>query len=147
MSKRKRRGPNLDALERVAHRAARVLEEANDEPLYRHRRFVIKTPSNRAKLRRAVRAEPPITTLRKPRQLRLDSVQRAVTMQALEDAAGRPIGRVTRAKLRGRIPDVVYQTLCKRKRNRREVLFARKAAGKGRTKAARSQRKHQKGKC
>lgn len=84
---------------------------------------------------------------RRPRQLRLDSPLRAATVLALEKAAGKPIGRRTREKLKERIPAVMADALCARKRKRREVLFARKDAGKGRSVAARRPRQHRLGRC
>lgn len=88
-----------------------------------------------------------VLSQRKPRQLSLSDPQRNGTMLALEQAAGRPIGRVTRKKLANRIPEIILETLCKRKRQRRSVMFARGAAGKGKRNAARRQREHAVGRC
>lgn len=79
--------------------------------------------------------------------MRLDDPRRPALIRTLEIAAGRPIGRVTRAKLKGLIPDVVHETLCKRKRKRREVMFAERSAGKGKKFAARRPRENSYGKC
>lgn len=88
-----------------------------------------------------------VLTERKPRQLRLNDPRRMATIRAMELAAGRPIGRRTREKLRGLVPDVVHETLCKKKRVRREVMFAKKTAGKGKTRAARKPRQLEFGRC
>lgn len=146
MAKRRRKGANLDALQKAATKAADVLKNIEEDT---HR-----TGSPRRGrdpyypvMLRPVKAKATVLTERAPRQLRLDHPQRMATMLALEKAAGRPVGRVTRKKLQGRIPEVVAETLCKRKRKRREAMFARGAAGKGKTKAARRQREHRFGRC
>lgn len=142
---RKRKGANLAALEKAAKTAAHALTEAaRHDPVVRKRR----TPRE---VQRELFVERPkersVLEQRRPRQVRLDDPQRIDTMLALELAAGKPIGRVTRKKLQGRIPDIVYNTLCGRKRKRREVMFARGAAGKGKRRAAQRQRNHQMGLC
>lgn len=73
-----------------------------------------------------------------PRQKALAFAQlREATVRARQVADGRPVGRRTRQKLQGLVPETLRQALCKPTRNRREVMFATGAAGKGKTAAAR----------
>lgn len=77
--------------------------------------------------------------VRQPR-LRLETPLRRATLLAVQQAAGGTIGRRKREKLRGRIPEVVRETLCKKTRQRREVLHAKKKIRKGAGARRRQQR-------
>lgn len=144
---RRRRGANLDAIKKAAADAAVVLENIEEDTHRTGRVGRGRDPYYPLMLRSVKPRRSEVLHDRTPRQPRLDNPLRAVTVLALEKAAGKPIGRRTREKLRGQIPEVVRETLCKRKRKRREVMFARGAAGKSKSRAARRQRKHKMGAC
>lgn len=136
---RKSRGANLDAIAKAAERAATVAPVgAHSDLLPGSRRAAV------SQERRLVHLTPhqgrPFFTRRDPRQVQTDP-RRAAVIRAMEAANGRPIGRRVREKLQGMIPEVVRETICRPKRQKRAVMFATGAAGKGRRAAARRPRK------
>lgn len=78
-------------------------------------------------------SEPVRELLHTPRQRGLKSFfQRAATSRALREFKSlKPIGRVKRARLAGSIPEVVRDTICRDRRQRRQVMFAKRLTAKG----------------
>lgn len=150
MSKRRRRGPKVAALEQVASRAASVRADyvptsrrRREDPFElgtRHRHLRV-TPEQRVRLSDAAKD---VLRVPKRRQLALSIAtlqQRQATVRALAEARGRPVGRRTREKLKGLVPEALREVICAPTRKRRQVMFAQGSAGKGRRHAAMQPRK------
>lgn len=137
-AKRKQRtGVSIDALYKAAAKAAAVRTQQLDL-----------SPPGPAR-RSQIRVQEQVRNLfaRVPRQARLPistAPQRDATVKALQIISGRPIGRATRQKLRGILPETLRATLCAPTRKRRAVMFATGSAGKGKRRAARQPRQQRK---
>lgn len=136
------------AIENAIVRAARQMAWTEEEgyTTARKRHAVDAFLPHPRKMTRRVKGAALVTT-RPPRQISLTDPKRNATIRAMEIAAGKPIGRKTRKNLRDALPRALYETLCKRKRIRREVMFAQRTAGKGVKAAARRPRQLEMGKC
>lgn len=135
MSKRKkgRRRARQPAVEQAARRAAEILTRARRRGDLEELDFTrpVRVPG-RQLLERLTR---------QPRQIALGSPIRKRVLITLERVNGRPIGRRTRQKLRLQLPEVLAETLCKRKRVRRAALFANRLTRKGSGAARRTNKK------
>lgn len=132
MAKKKRKGQAARrqslAIEQAAARAAAILNrEVEDVPSpARYALSPRDTPGRRYPGRDLIDE-----LAQQPRRLSLFGPYRLRTVLAMEQANGKPIGRKLRKQLQGTIPDIVSETLCKRKRVRRAVLHARRLTGRG----------------
>lgn len=135
--KRRARRASEDAITAAALNAAARLETRPDIGPMVSLVLTRRKPKAVARLRQLVT---------NPRQVRLNGHEKRVALvRALELSRGKPIGRVTRAKLRDQLPHALAEAMCERKRERREVMFARGSLGAG--KRVRRERDDRVGRC
>lgn len=130
-SKKARKGLNTARVERDLARLGEVLQDGYRGPwdtIPGYPRAVVSRERRQRPLADTIR--PPLPQA--PRQKRLFG-QRALTREALALSKGAPLSRAVRKKLQeeGFVSQELRETICRERKQRRQVLFATKRTGKG----------------